>query len=192
LIAVALLVIAAIAAFVVIPKLDDDTKPNNTASTSPSSGAAGGEQKITGLVADDFDPYGTSPKVEHPNETGLATDGDSTTGWPTETYTDPIPLGENATKPGVGLIIDLGDERTFTRVEIQWDTPGTTFELRAATERGDSEDDFGFIEEVAGAPAQSEVSAPATSARYLLIWITGLPTDSGGRTQINEVRVFGP
>src|SRR5699024_6135598 len=64
---------------------DDKTKGNGP-------GGGGGEptgSEVTLTDAKDFDPEGTGG--EHPDEVGLAVDGNPTTAWSTETYnTGPV------------------------------------------------------------------------------------------------------
>lgn len=139
--------------------------------------------RITG--AEDFDPGGDD--VEHPNEVSFAWDEDTTSAWRTETYDDGF---QGVGKTGVGLVFDLGETADVATIELVTETPGMAVEIRSADEAGDGgEDDFSVIAEASSIGATEEFEI-GESARYWLIWITGLPGDSG-RAEISEVRFFG-
>ena len=85
-------------------------------SRSPARTTAPTPEPFTGLTARDFDPQSDDP-TENPELAPLAVDGDPATAWRTSTYFDQLgpPPG---LKTGVGLVVDLGERREFTRIDL--------------------------------------------------------------------------
>ena len=149
--------------------------------------------------AHDFDPEsdgGTGE--ENPDEVANAYDGDASTAWTTLTYNTNSHLGN--LKPGVGLILDLGDVHTVTDVAVTLDGSPTDLELRAAPEDAtshptDSADDYSVVKtlEGAGADADFDLAESPVTTRYLLVWLTNLPpiNDNEWRAAISEIQVSG-
>ena len=92
---------------------DDDPTTSRTPSSQPSSSPPGGP--ITGVTATDFDPQGDPPE-ENPDLAPLAVDGDRATAWRTQTYEQN--LGPGGLKTGVGLVLDLGESRSVSAVDL--------------------------------------------------------------------------
>ncbi|MFH8380022.1 protein kinase family protein [Kitasatospora sp. NPDC018058] len=123
-------------------------------------------------------------------------DGDPNTAWVTKTYNDPFgpkpPL-----KDGTGLLIDLGSVQSVSSVNVQFAGIHTA-ELRvpnaqAAAKPQDAQpESFNVLDKQSGSTVDFTLSSP-TNTRYLLIWLTSLPKDTGGgyRGQVNEVKVLG-
>jgi eukaryotic-like serine/threonine-protein kinase len=136
-----------------------------------SGGGAVGSVKLTAVK--DYDPQGDG--TEHPDSVALATDGNTSTFWTTETY-------RTFAKPGVGLILDAGNEVEIEHLEIISDEPGFTAEVLAG-----NEESGGFVpyseEQEIGSRTTLEL-AGGKSYRYYVIWIT----DTNTRAHINEVR----
>src|SRR5205085_543539 len=68
--------------------------------TQPAPAAARHQDPLCQACAHDFDPLGDN-KLEHPNDVGLAIDGQPGTKWTTETY-----RSGNLGKAGVGIYVD--------------------------------------------------------------------------------------
>ncbi len=136
-----------------------------------SGGAALGSVKLTAVK--DYDPQGDG--TEHPDSVALATDGNSSTFWTTETY-------RTFAKPGVGLILDAGEEVEIEHLQIVTDEPGFTAEVLAG-----NEESGGFVpyseEQEIGSRTTLEL-AGGKSYRYYVVWIT----DPNTRAHVNEVR----
>ncbi|MFD1947021.1 protein kinase family protein [Nocardioides aestuarii] len=160
-------------------------------SRSPSRSAAPEPEPITGLTARDFDPQ-SDDGVENPDSAPLAVDGDPATAWRTSTYFDQLgpPPG---LKTGVGLVIDLGETREFTQVDLTTigsptdvsyfvsDTDPTAVAGLQRIGRGTTEDDT----------LSTTLDEPA-SGQYLVVWLTALPPVGGDfRGEIAEVVVSG-
>jgi serine/threonine protein kinase len=130
-----------------------------------------GSVKLTAIS--DYDPQGDG--TEHPEAVPRATDGDPATFWTTETY-------DTFAKPGVGLILDAGNEVEIEHLQIVSDEPGFTAEILAGNNPSG-----GFVpyseEQEIGARTTLEL-AGGKSYRYYVIWIT----DPNRRAHINEVR----
>jgi serine/threonine-protein kinase len=130
-----------------------------------------GKVKLTALA--DYDPQGDG--TEHPDQVPLATDGDPSTFWTTETYSSFM-------KPGVGIVLDAGKEVEIEHLQIVSDEPGFTAEILAGNNPG-----TGFVpysqEQEIGERTTLEL-AGGKSYRYYVIWIT----DPNGRAHVNEVK----
>ena len=63
-------------------------------------------------------------------QAGLAIDGNASTVWPIDTYTDPMPFPNF--KNGVGLILQLPKPTTLGEVTINVNSTGTAVEIRSA------------------------------------------------------------
>jgi hypothetical protein len=164
--------------------LDEDAGGRGPSPSPPTPGGAG-TAELGVRTVEDFDPYGGDG--EHPEEVGLAIDGDPATAWRTSTYEDSLEV----VKPGVGLLLDLGRARAVERVEVVSPSPGLSFELRAGSQPPDNEAALELVEDVARASGSSRVDLQGVRARYWLVWITSLPGGGGGSAQVSEVRFFG-
>lgn len=149
--------------------------PSGPAAPAPTGPAAAEPVDLTGVSVRDFDPDGDGQ--ERPGSVANAHDGDPSTTWETERY-DSAAFG--GLKEGVGLLVDLGAPTDVARVEVGLTRPGVTAELRAADEPGDDADSYRVL---ASARADEDrlvlVPPDGTTARYLLVWLTGLAPDDG-------------
>ena len=149
------------------------------------NGEPGGQlAAIQNVDVDDFDPYGDDGE-EHDESAHLAADGNRATSWGTESYSSPFSA---INKPGVGLVFDLGESVTVTRVEVTA-TAGIDYELRVADESADTEDGFSLVDEREDVAARTNFDVDETG-RYWLLWITDLPGGGGGRASVAEVRFY--
>lgn len=143
-----------------------------------------------------FDPTGDGGSGdENPEDAPKAYDGDPSTGWPTMRYKNRPTMGGQ--KPGVGLILDLGEAKPISAVDLTFDKPGTTVELRVpATEAAEapmrSQKQWKVLAtaEQTGTTATLTAESPTTS-RFVMVYVTSLPEVSAKRylTQINELVV---
>ena len=125
-------------------------------------------------------------------------DGNAFTGWSTNTYRNQPNFGN--LKPGMGVLIDLGQAREVASVRIQMTSAGATVGLMAGDEDpgNDSDGDQAIIdtfsvlaEPVEDADTNLELKAGDESTRYVLVWITELPPSSDGfKLTISDLRVF--
>jgi hypothetical protein len=139
-----------------------------------------------GVTVRDFDPQG-SDRSEQPSQVANATDGDLTTAWLTSVYKSERFGG---LKQGVGLLVDLGARTPVTRVDVALTNPGADLEVRVADDEPDGAGDLRTVARRADAPTPTRLGLPAgTTARYVLVWITSLPEEDGGRfrTGVDEL-----
>jgi putative peptidoglycan lipid II flippase len=119
-------------------------------------------------------------------------DGDPATAWSTLTYFNDPELGN--LKEGVGLVLDLGETQPVSAVTLDLVGAGTTIELRAAEQLGQTAADFDLVAsaEEAGESVTLEPVEPV-QARYLLLWLTRLPPVGGDEysAEVAEVVVRG-
>ncbi|WP_100445207.1 protein kinase family protein [Glycomyces xiaoerkulensis] len=125
-------------------------------------------------------------------------DGNASTGWSTNTYYNRSNFGN--LKPGMGILIDLGDEEEVASVRVQMTSAGATVGLLSGDEDpGDSSDGDQAIvdsfstlaEPVEDADTNLELQAGGESTRYVVVWITDLPPVSDGyKITISDIKVF--
>lgn len=157
---------------------------------SPSaSSAAPDPVPLTGLVASDLDPQG-SDGAEHPEEVGLAVDGDPGTAWRTSLYYQQ--LGPGGLKTGVGLVVDLGATREVSAVDLTFLGAPTAATVYLSEQVPTAVAGLSPAGSTDGRP-ESEVALDApTRARYVVVWLTALPAAAGGfQGQVADVGVLG-
>ncbi|MFJ7987739.1 serine/threonine protein kinase [Streptomyces sp. NPDC096351] len=139
--------------------------------------------------AHDFDPLGNGS--EKPQAIDLAFDGDPSTYWYTENY-----FGADFAnlKSGVGLVLDLGKAQKISTVDLSF-VGDTAVELRTAPADATSEPGSpdGYTTQVSGTGSQVplKLSKPVTT-RYVLVWLTKLPSNDGGyRGKLSEIKIMG-
>jgi serine/threonine-protein kinase len=141
-----------------------------------SSGGSGTPVQLQGVG--DYDPQGNGG--EHSDTAPLATDGNASTSWTTESYGN---QDFGGLKDGVGLVLDAGSSVQLAKVMLTTPTPGFTAEIQA----GDSP--TGGFQTDSSSQTVSGTTATFTldgkTAQYYDVWITQLPP--GNRAQISEV-----
>ncbi|MDP4014279.1 MAG: hypothetical protein U0990_01810 [Candidatus Nanopelagicales bacterium] len=135
----------------------------------------------------DFDPSGDGS--ENPDLAPLAVDADTDSAWRTVSYLS----SSMDPKTGVGLLLDLGATRPVAAVDLKLSGTGTDFEILTSKQRHGSLSDFRRMVSVTSAGDAITVRIPRPlSARYVLVWLTGLPYDEVGYTGgIADVRILG-
>jgi putative peptidoglycan lipid II flippase len=150
----------------------------------------------------DFDPQGTDGG-ENPRLAGLVADGDPATGWRTSQYRVSPQLGN--LKDGVGVLLDLGRERTISFYDVAFAGAPTTYQLYAspagARAAPTSLAELGepFEQNTADNSAQRATRRmelrPAVTTRYVVLWLTSLPEEADGsgtyRGEVRELRLVG-
>ncbi|HET8643417.1 MAG TPA: protein kinase family protein [Pseudonocardiaceae bacterium] len=132
------------------------------------------------------------PKGDRTELAGVAAvvDGRRDTAWETQNYRGNPRFG--GLKPGMGVLLDLGQPRFVGAVEVNFSAPGTTAEIRTGTTdpgsstAGDAEvvQTFKRVGEPMTDLHTNHVFQVEQEARYLLLWITSMPPASDGRFQI--------
>jgi serine/threonine protein kinase len=161
-------------------------EPTPTASPDPTPEASAAPEKVTYQIVagTDFDPLGNGE--ENPGRVPFAFDGDMNTAWRTVTY-----YNKSLDKPGVGILLDLGAPRTIGSVSLDLVGNGTDLQVLTSNDPGASPQDYDLMAQAteAGETVRLKAADP-TSARYVLVWLTGLPqVDGGWRGGIREVQV---
>lgn len=170
-----------------------------SASASPSATSAtsaGGA--ITVAAVKDFDPSGDNGNDEEfPDKVGNVVDGDASTTWTTMRYLNRPTMG--GLKPGVGLVLDLGEAHEVGGVDITFVGAGPTkVELRAP--KGEQASmktakDWNVVaENKAMAPGKGTITPDSKlTTRYVLVYLTELPpVDGGFQGEIAEIAVHQP
>jgi serine/threonine-protein kinase len=176
-----LLFVAAAAAAIAIAALTGGGEEPKSSPQSTSGGATIAFQEAT-----DFDPEGGDG--EHPDEVGLAVDGDKNTAWTTETYTAGLQ------KDGVGLILDAGETVKPTQLDLITDGGGWTYEVYGSKEGTPPTELSGWGSPLTGELTADERSVTAdlnatTENRFFLVWITSLP--AGSAAEIFDAELVG-
>ncbi len=138
-------------------------------------------------------------------DAGLTVDGSDTTGWSTDDYKQ---ANFGGIKPGMGILIDLGQPTKIEAVKVVVNQTGSSVELRqGASDPGDG---------LSGAQARTAdgtlvkgftpigqpftdydgttmvFSLDDTTVQYLMVWITKLPPKgSQFALTVNEITVIG-
>jgi len=164
---------------------DDDPAPT-TPAAQPSTSAT----PLAGLTADDLDPQGDPPE-ENPDLAPLVVDGDATTSWRTQTYDQNF--GPGGLKSGAGLTLDLQGRQTVEAVDLT--LVGAPTDVSIYLTDKPPTDVRGLqpvaSETVDGDRARITLDQPAPG-RFLVVWLTSLPTVEGGfRGEVAEVVVRG-
>ncbi|PSL01352.1 putative peptidoglycan lipid II flippase [Haloactinopolyspora alba] len=147
--------------------------------------------------ASDYDPTpefgGEGNGEENPSDVGNAVDGDSETAWTTVNYYDPM----EDQKPGVGLVLDLGEAVDVRGLRLDLINEGASLEIRAAdAEAEEAPDDLAewtVVDQIDSAEQNVSHSLDeAVTTRYVLVWFTALPLDGENyRGGITDAEVLG-
>lgn len=117
----------------------------------------------------------------------LITDGSPSTAWKTPAFDDP------ATNPQLGVYVDLATAERITRLVLTTPTPGLTFEVygaRSGPPKSITAPGWSHLATKENSPGKTTITLPGgTTARYVLIWVTGLP--AGARqAAVSELQVI--
>ena len=102
----------------------DELGLNAPTTSAASGGDTGGVVKPVRVTV--FSPEG---EADAPDEAPLAIDGNPSTVWPIDTYTDPVPFPNF--KNGVGLMLQLPQPTAIGEVTINLNSTGTAVEIRS-------------------------------------------------------------
>jgi eukaryotic-like serine/threonine-protein kinase len=172
-IAIGVLALLAIAAIVVGLLA---SRGSNTGDTPVASKRA----QIAGVTS--YDPFGDN-KEENSAAAVNTTDGNASTYWSTERYSDAPSLD----KPGVGLVLDAGTLVELRQLVVVTDTPGFTAQIEATNTEGGAPAKISDSK-VVGRTTTFDLS-PKGPKRYYVVWITKLPPDDHV-AHVNEVRAY--
>jgi putative peptidoglycan lipid II flippase len=197
-IGVALLVLASVLSRIfgdVGGGLGGDQLGLNAPTTSAQGGGGGssssGNSTSTGQVvkplrATVFSPEGEADAAD---QAGLAIDGNLSTAWPIDTYTDPVPFPNF--KNGVGLMLQLPQPTKIGEVTINLDSTGTAVEIRSSqTPNPSSLDDTTVLTSATPLkPGSNTIKVNnAQPTSNLLVWVSTLgQVDGKSRSDIAEI-----
>lgn len=156
--------------------------------TTPSASREASGPLVKPVAATVFSPDGGA---DAPNLAGLAIDGDPTTVWPTDTYTDAVPFP--GFKNGVGLMLQLPEPTKVGSVTVALSSTGTQVQIRSATSASPEslEDTTLLTGPTLLKPGTNTITVPAAEpTSYLLVWISTMGQTGGkSRTDISEITV---
>ena len=154
--------------------------------TSASSAGTGALVKPVDVTV--FSPQGGA---DAPDLAGLAIDGDSTTSWPIDTYTDQVPFP--GFKNGVGLLLQLPEPTVVGSVTVAVSSTGTQVQVRSATSSSPAslEDTQLLTGPTLLKPGTNTIAVPSGSpTSYLLVWISTLgQTGNKSQADVSEITV---
>jgi hypothetical protein len=186
-----LLVLAGVLVALALVELGGEGEQRGQDLREPTAAGAGGELELAS--AEDFDPEGGDG--EHPDEVGLALDGDPGTSWVTETYTVSAAMADSG-KEGVGLIVEADDVVAGRQIQITTENPGWGGEIYGAAE-GPPTDLAGWgepLQTFTTSEEETTIELNENESRFYLIWITDLtenPEDAGFFATVGDVKLFG-
>ncbi|MGI8653125.1 MAG: hypothetical protein ACR2I7_10060 [Geodermatophilaceae bacterium] len=177
---------------------DSPLLPTSTGSAPASPGTEGGEATeapaapvpLPPVGAAVYDPFGDG-QPENDDEVGLSYDGDVGSAWPTLTYQGTPELGN--LKPGVGIIFDLGAEKTINSVELATNLPGGAVEVRVGAAPDAPLESYPVVGALDPFVESGSVAlAEPVRARFVIIWFIRLVDSNGGfRGALAECRILG-
>ncbi|MFC9795162.1 protein kinase family protein [Streptomyces sp. NPDC127584] len=167
----------------------DSTRKETPVPTATADEKPAPLKPVTIQSAQDFDPLGNGS--EKPQAINLAYDGDPSTYWYTENYRG---LGFANLKTGVGLVLDLGTAQNISEVDLSF-VGDTSVELRTApsdaTSQPSQPDSYTTQAKGQGSEVALKLTKPVMT-RYVLVWLTELPSNDGGyRGKLSEVKIRG-
>lgn len=161
----------------------DELGLNAPSSTEAGAGAGEAVKPVSAVV---FSPEG---EADAPTEARLAIDGDATTVWPIDTYSDPVPFP--GFKNGVGLILQLPKPTKIGEVTIDLNSTGTAVEIRSAeSQTPASLDDTTVLKSATPLqPGENTIEVDdAAPTSYLLVWVSTLgQVDGESRSDVAEI-----
>lgn len=160
--------------------------PSSSASSAPSSAAAGSAVKPTKATV-----YSPDGDADNAGQAGQAIDGDPSTAWSTEVYTDAVPFP--SFKQGEGLMLQLPSPTVVGQVTIDTPSSGTKVEIRSASTASPSrlEDTAVLAPAFTLKPGHNVIPVRGGSATSnVLVWISTLGTTNGkSQASFSEVTV---
>lgn len=163
--------------------LDRDELGLNNPTTSAEAEAGNVVKPVRATV------YSPEGEADAPAEAGLAIDGNPSTVWPTDTYSDPAPFP--GFKNGVGLMLQLPRPTAIGSVTLDVSSVGTAVQIRGADSANPAslEDTTALTEPTPLKRGSNTIEIDdATATPYVLVWISTLGTvDGESRSDISEI-----
>jgi putative peptidoglycan lipid II flippase len=159
---------------------------SSAASSAPSSAAAGGVVRPTKATV-----YSPDGDADNAGQAGQAIDGDPSTAWSTEVYTDAVPFP--SFKQGEGLMLQLPSPTVVGQVTIDTPSSGTKVEIRSSSTAAPSrlEDTTVLAPAFTLKPGHNVIPVRGGSATSnVLVWISTLGSTNGkSQAGFSEVTV---
>ena len=159
----------------------------NPTSSLPAPGTGTFVKPVGATV---FSPDGGA---DNPDKVNLAIDGNTTTAWPTDVYTDRSPFP--GFKNGVGVMLKLAQPSKLSAVDVNVSSTGTKIQIRSATTAspGRLEDTTALTEPTAVQPGPNRIPVTMSSpTSYVLVWISTLGSTSGeSQSDVYEIALAG-
>jgi putative peptidoglycan lipid II flippase len=160
------------------------------APTTSAEGGGGGDSATGATVkpvrATVFSPEG---EADAPDEAGQAIDGSTSTVWPIDTYSDPVPFPNF--KNGVGLMLQLPQPTKIGEVTVNLNSTGTAVEIRSSeTPTPSSLGDTSVLTPATTLkPGSNTIKVDdAAPTSNLLVWVSTLGSvDGESRSDIAEI-----
>ncbi|WP_394275954.1 protein kinase family protein [Luteococcus sp.] len=161
--------------------------------------AAGKQPEAVEIVAvEDFDPTADGGNgEENPGQLARAHDGDPATAWQTLVYLNSAQMGR--LKPGVGLVLDLGERRDVSGVKVTLQGQPTGVELRVPADPSVSTAPMAGIDGWSRVAANPKAGTSvelrpeqAVQSRFVMVYLTSLPSVGNNRYRgaVAEVEVL--
>ena len=158
----------------------------NAPTTSAQGSNASTGKIVKPVRAAVFSPEG---EADAPDKAGLAIDGNPSTVWPIDTYTDPVPFPNF--KNGVGLMLQLGAPTKLAEVTINLDSTGTAVEIRSSQNPTPAslDDTTVLVPATTLKPGPNTIQVQnAAPTSNVLVWVSTLGTVNGqSRSDIAEI-----
>ncbi|MGC4808328.1 protein kinase family protein [Micromonospora sp. DT233] len=206
-----LLAVALVGLLIGISALDGDEKspqtepvaqPSSSAPVNEATPAPATPRKLSVSDVRIIDP--DSKQRSELNGAEKVIDGNQDEGWETDTYQGRSNFGN--LKRGMGVWVDLGEERTVKSVQVSLSATGASAQLFAgrtdppSTSAGDNSLFNSYKKSPIGQPFEEHDGTTMTfngfdadtKYRYLLFWVTQLPPyEHGYRLGVQEITVQG-
>ncbi|HEY9294212.1 MAG TPA: murein biosynthesis integral membrane protein MurJ [Microlunatus sp.] len=195
LVVIAMLIAAVVVTVLTARGLGPAARTDQSPSAKSSSAAPAQPRPVKIVGAQDFDPPPGNGE-ENPDEVQYVYDGDPQTRWRTLSYYGSPDLGN--LKPGVGVVLDLGQARTVREVKLLLSGDGTNLQIRVPKDSSADEPDMDHLKSWRTVAQQKGAGESATltpkeqvETRYVLVFLTSLPKEGGNyRGGIYEAEVL--
>ncbi|KRD07818.1 murein biosynthesis protein MurJ [Mycobacterium sp. Root265] len=163
--------------------LDRDELGLNNPSTSADAESGNTVKPVRATV------YSPEGEADAPADAGLAIDGNPSTVWPTDTYSDPAPFP--GFKNGVGLMLQLPKPTALASVTLDVSSTGTAVQIRGSDTANPAalEDTTALTDPTTLKKGSNTIEIEnAEATPYVLVWISTLGTvDGKSRSDISEI-----
>jgi putative peptidoglycan lipid II flippase len=162
--------------------------PSSASSASSATASAAAGSVVRPTKASVYSPDGDP---DNAGQAAQAIDGDPSTGWSTEIYTDAVPFP--SFKPGEGLMLQLPSATVVGQVTIDTPSTGTKVEIRAASSPTPASlnDTAVLAQGFTLKPGHNVIPVRAgSSTSNLLVWISTLGSTNGkSQATLSEITV---